>query len=183
MLYTARLKSIQRSGKVLRSAQNQSPITNAITVTRLSRHEGDKRHPVEIRGTVTFFGRVPTVLFVQDRTGGIFINVGTIIPNCRSGDEVTVRGYTEPGRFTPVVAMLSIETSGPGALPAPAPVSIPQLWKGGYDCQYIQVRGYVRQYSFDGTLTKLELVDREHSLTAWVQGFPKCVQYDLLCQG
>ena len=97
--------------------------------------------PVRITGVVTYYEPAEHILFVQDRTGGIFIRTTHTFPIV-AGDRVRVRGITAESYRT-VIASEDVRRIGKASMPAPAPASFPELMRGQWDSSYVTVSGKV----------------------------------------
>lgn len=100
-------------------------------------------YPVDVIGVVTYHDRKWRLTFVQDGTGGIYVDARTKSHDLVLGDRVRVRGYTDPGGFAPMVAGGELEKIGTAEVPAPRHVAFGRLMSGAYDCQWIQLEGVV----------------------------------------
>ncbi len=154
-------------------AQEPRPLTSAKGIFDLPRERANRRLPAEVRGVITFLDLEMMVMFVQDQTGGIFVNAGVLLPDGAVGDEVMVRGFTEAGRYNPIISSLKIDVLGKGALPAAKPVTFDELWSGKFDCQRVTVRGHVRGCSMRGELTVLTLALGDRRVEVWAKGLPR----------
>ena len=136
-------------------AQAQSPVNlPTLTTTHqahsLSLKEANKRYPVHLRATVTYFdpyidARRPA-LFVHDATGDIFIALTKWFSvSVHTGDLVDITGFSASGDFAPIVGDGEIQVIGKSHLPESAPlVSLSRLLTGVEDGQWVEVEGVVR---------------------------------------
>jgi hypothetical protein len=69
-------------------------LTKASQIRALSLAESQRKYPVLLRGTVTFYAPDFNLNFVQDGTAGIFLNIRGQAPDAHAGDviEVCARG-------------------------------------------------------------------------------------------
>lgn len=122
----------------------------ALTETRAVRTLGPdaagELRPVRLRAVVTYHHAFPgwVPLFVQDATGGIYVEVRQAVP-VAAGDVVEVDGFTGSGMFAPVVLGARVRAVGRADLPAPAARTIDALLDGSSDSQWVEVEGVVRQ--------------------------------------
>jgi len=125
----------------------EAPLTEVRQVRSLSADEAGRSHPVHLHGVVTYYHYLPewNPLFVQDRTGGIYIQSGAGDLGLHAGEEVEVDGVTGPGRFAPLVLEPRIRRLGHGGLPQPVLRTIDEMLDGAWDSQWIQVEGVVRR--------------------------------------
>ena len=128
-------------------------LTNAAAVRGLSPAQAASHFPVRIRGTLTYITNQPSLLFVQDATGGVAV-IGprdpTIRRQLRPGVQIEVEGVTSPGRMVPFVApkgrdpipITVLEALAP--LP-PTPVTAADLLADGkHRGNLVEVQGVVR---------------------------------------
>jgi signal transduction histidine kinase/CheY-like chemotaxis protein len=130
----------------------------------LSAPQALRRYPVHLRGVVTFFDRLAGLLFVQDKTGGIFVNTrglpGLVL---QPGQNVEVLGVSDPGEFAPVVTQIKVRPLPTRSrLPEPAYSSIDDLITGRLDSQWIEASGVVQSVSPANGRWYLEAVNGIH---------------------
>ena len=75
--------------------------------------------PVRLRGVVTYFDPAWRLMFVQDDSAGIFVDLQGVDPGLRVGDEIDVEGVSSPGEFAPSVRYRHHVRHGRTMLPAP----------------------------------------------------------------
>jgi signal transduction histidine kinase/AmiR/NasT family two-component response regulator len=126
------------------------PITQAGDVRKLTMEQASRLLPVHLVGIVTYFDPAWSMLFVQDATAGVFVDVHGQEPHVRPGDVVDVRGVSAPGNFAPEVARPFITVVGHARLPAARPVTMVRLLTGREDSQYVEVTGVVRSVARSG---------------------------------
>jgi hypothetical protein len=121
-------------------------LTEVREIRRLSADEAARALPVRLKGIVTYYHFLPewNPLFVQDGTGGIYVELGAADPHLDPGDVVEVEGVTGPGRFAPLVRQPTIRRLARSGLPPPTPRTIDELLTGAWDSQWIEVEGVVR---------------------------------------
>jgi hypothetical protein len=120
-------------------------VADAAAVRRMPLADLARRHPVHLRGTVTFYDPRWALLFVQDRTAGVYVNTLGARPTLTVGDDVAVDGMTDAGGFAPAVVGVSVRrlitTSWPTAVVAP----LDDLLASTEDAQLIEVSGIIRR--------------------------------------
>jgi signal transduction histidine kinase len=88
------------------TAPNAEVLNSAAAIRALSPEQAAQRLPVRVRGSVTYVANLPSILFIQDDTGGVCI-IGprepTIRRQLRPGALIEVEGVTAPGRLMPYV--------------------------------------------------------------------------------
>jgi hypothetical protein len=162
-----------------------SPPLPALTETRavrtLSAEAAEELRPVHLRAVVTYHHTFPgwIPLFVQDATGGIYVEVRQALPVV-AGDVVEVDGFTGSGMFAPVVLGARVRAIGRAALPAPAARTIDVLLDGSSDSQWVEIEGVVRQMEQitapsapADRLFALTLSSGQHRVRAIVRAEPK----------
>ena len=133
-----------------RSAGPASPpaiLDNVRAIRTLSPNEAALNRPVRVQGVVTYVDPGESNLFVQDETGGIYIeyNWDKVAP--KAGQRVEVMGWTMPGEFAPTVAESQTTVLGTAPLPEPSTSSLERLFSGNEDSQWIETEAIVRAAS------------------------------------
>ncbi len=142
--------------------QGQTVLTTAGAVHSLSQDEARKALPVHFRGVVTFYDPMISSLFVNDKTGGVYVSAPwkPVLPIVE-GTLVEVSGVSGPGEFAPVVASASLHILGPSHSPSKPPrLSVLQLATGSYDCRWVEVEGVVHSLSRVGHMISLRVATR-----------------------
>ena len=105
--------------------------------------------PVHLSGVVTYFDPAWRLLFVQDASAGIFVDLHGVDPGLRVGHAVDIEGFSTPGEFAPSVRYARHTRRGEGRMPVPAQPPIRDLAAGVYDSQLVEAEGIVRQVLVD----------------------------------
>ena len=132
-------------------------LTNAADVLSLSADKARQKIPVMVRGIVTaaepgWNGQ----FFVQDATSGVFVeNRSDDYP--KPGDEVEVKGFSQPGAFAPIIGKPTWKALGHGPLPKAKPVLLDQLMTGAEDGQRVEISGIVRSVSLTTEAMDIEV--------------------------
>ena len=121
-------------------------LTDANTLRNLSPEAAARHHPVHISGVVTYVDQQWQMLFVQDSTGGVYVDAQGSL-DMSAGDLVDVQGWSDPGNYAPEITRPTIKRLGRGALPSARAVSIEQLLTGKEDSQWTEIRAVVRGVS------------------------------------
>lgn len=121
-------------------------LTETRAIRTLAPEAADELRPVHLRAVVTYHHTFPgwIPLFVQDATGGIYVEVRQALPVV-AGDVVEVDGFTGSGMFAPVVLGARVRAVGRAELPAPAARTIDALLEGASDSQWVEIEGVVRK--------------------------------------
>jgi signal transduction histidine kinase/DNA-binding response OmpR family regulator len=139
-------------------------LTSVGQVHALSATEAARKLAVKFQAVVTY--RKNGTTFVQDPTGGIFLWVSGSESQFRlaAGDQVEVKGVTNPGDFAPIVFTSDVRRVGPGVMPEPRPATLDTLFTGSEDSNWVQAEGYVSavQPGDAGTL-QLTVVEGVHT--------------------
>lgn len=130
-------------------SQPYHTLTTAAEVTRLDPADAAGAIPVRLKASVTFFDSWWQLLFVQDRSGGVYIETVPPNSNLRVGDVVLIEGETRSGGFIPDVARPTIKVVGHGPLPAAVKASRDDLLQGRYDSERVEVTGVVRGVAYN----------------------------------
>lgn len=124
-------------------AAGSEALTSVAQVRALSTAEVAKGVPVDLHAIVTFFDPFEDIYFVQDSTGGIYLDSAKDAPALKAGDAVEVRGVTVPS-FAADIQPSAIVFEHAGKLPQPAPADWHALFQRVNDCRYVSVTGMVR---------------------------------------
>lgn len=106
--------------------------------------------PVELDATVTYYEPAEHILFVQDKTGALFVRTHKRL-RLYSGTLVHIRGVTGPS-YSAVVISEDIQVIGTAPVPGPSPATFPQLMAGKWDCSYVTVSGRILSATLQQTI-------------------------------
>lgn len=127
-------------------AQSPAPpvelLTTAHEVRALSPEEADQKRPVKLRATVNAIDPRRSI-FIQDATGGTFINRQSEQWTVAPGDVLEVEGVTYPGLFLPGIAATALRVTGHGEMPQAEEVTFDDLLSGKWHYQRVSVGGIV----------------------------------------
>ena len=83
-------------------------LTRVADLHRLTRQEAERQYPVYLTGVVTFADVLNYQFFIQDESGGVFVDAANVSLNSlRAGQKITLTGVSGPGLFAPIVAFAS----------------------------------------------------------------------------
>ena len=131
------------------AADAPGQVLNTVADVRsLTAAEAEKHYPVKLRGVVTFYDDGLFSRFLQDDTGGIYLQVTNTL-SLQPGQMIDVEGVAGPGEFAPVVVPTSVKVVGTGTIPAAKPSTLQRLLSGAEDSQMVEVSGKVRSARFE----------------------------------
>jgi len=136
-------------------ASDPSVLTTAQQVRLLPPDEARLGRPVRLRGVITYHEPDQYLTFVQDDTAGAYVGVDRDSERSSGlevGQLVEVTGKTSPGRLAPFVEgcgtnKVAVTILGRSPAPRPVELSFGQLSDPRHHCQWIEVRGLVREVS------------------------------------
>jgi len=143
----------------LTADQNLPVLRQIAEVRNLTASDAARGYPVRIRGVVTYTDTNGAMLFIQDDSGGIFIDSNgkqfNTYPEARKLVEIT--GFTGPGDYAPVVEAEKIRVLGEAALPQPDSSPMQVLMTGTEDSQWVALDGVIRRQNVVETNTVMNL--------------------------
>lgn len=129
--------------------------------------EAKRKYPIHLRGVVTAFFPMWQFGFVQDSTGGIFVNTASLTTELSAGHLIELTGQSGPGDFAPVVEKTEIRVVGTAPMPAVTPLTLDELASGEHDSDWIGTEGIVQSIEINqGTTTYLSLLSGTHRFNA-----------------
>ncbi len=134
------------------------------------------RHPVRVRGVVTYCDLPRRDLFLQDVTGGIYVDPLGANLKVHFGEYLEVSGVVSPGDFASQIAQPQVRKMGTRPLPRPRLITGADLVSGKYDSEWVQVEETVRAIAIDGERIRLNLISNgaTHDAYVWRDGeFPQ----------
>jgi diguanylate cyclase (GGDEF)-like protein len=118
-------------------------LTTARAIHQLPASASQQGYAVHLRAVVTYFDPGNHLLFVQERTDGVFVQTNGIEKlSLRAGDEVEVTGVTLAS-FAPDVGAARIRIIGHAGLPAPKAARFESANWGREDCRWLELGGIV----------------------------------------
>ncbi|MCX7825660.1 MAG: sensor histidine kinase, partial [Verrucomicrobiae bacterium] len=136
-----------------------SVLTNVVQVKRLTPTEAARRHPVRLRGVVTYFEWNPDwqtyTAILQDETGGISFSPGRSAADAlklKFGQRVQIEGVSAQGQFAPQVvgpgkfgSPVRAKILGTGPEPEPTVLTPEQIANPLNQDEWVEVKGVVRR--------------------------------------
>jgi PAS domain S-box-containing protein len=163
------------------SAIAQFPLTNISQVLRASSSDLARNPPVVLHAVITYADPGWSSYFIQDGTGGIFLNRTQQPPWIEPGTAIAVEGDALPSVFAPVVRERKTEILAFKGLPDAKIFTFEELAGGKQDSQWVEIEAIPRSASileghlrlkfnlpeemqafvpnFTGQLSSLKLVD------------------------
>lgn len=167
----------QAQANATKPTTNNLPILQSVLAIRgLSVEQARRKYPVDIHGVVTFYDRAWRVLFVQDATGGIYVEKNDRPLQLKPGDRVRIRGVSDPGGFAPMILAGQIDHEGHSELSPPRAVSFGRLISGAEDSQWVTIEGTAHAVSRSAKNLRLKLLHSEGPFEAVVPGESKLLQ-------
>lgn len=127
---------------LISSSLTAAELTTALELRRLTAAQSAERHPVRLQAVVTF-NDSPGAVFVQDATAGALFRPGGVV-GLKPGDEVEIRGYTQPALYMPGIERATFRLIGQGPAPVATPVNYADLVSGRFHYQWVAVEGIIR---------------------------------------
>jgi signal transduction histidine kinase len=125
--------------------QERAPLTNCLSVLKLTTSEAAAARPVRVRGTVTLFLPGSQLFFVQDESAGIYIFPAVWPKELAVGEVVEVSGSTGTGLYSPIIQQATIRPIGQKKTLRPQRIAIEELNTGRFDCQLVELLGVVQK--------------------------------------
>jgi diguanylate cyclase (GGDEF)-like protein/PAS domain S-box-containing protein len=121
-------------------------LNSANTIRQLPPEAQNSSIGVHIRGVVTYYDSVAPNLFVQDATGGIWVDLAkSTAPPPRPGQLLDLTGVVGAG-FTPYVAQPVWRVIGTAPLPKAQFLTYEQAATSSFDSQWVEMEGIVRSF-------------------------------------
>jgi PAS domain S-box-containing protein len=133
-------------------------LTRVEQIRRLTPEQANLGYPIRIRGVVTYYGGYQWELFVQDPSGGIYVEAESQQLNLRPGDLIEVEGFSTSGGYAPDILEPKIRVLGGAPMPKPRRVTLKELATGGEDSQWVEIEGIVRSAIDEEGRLALEVV-------------------------
>jgi len=119
-------------------------LTEVKQVRNLTLDQASQQYPVHLRVVVTYYCYQERDLFIQDSSGGLWIDPGPDRRDLHSGQQLAIEGVTGPGDLAPDIVQYRIRVLGEGRMPKPIHTSGEAFASGRLDSQWIEVEGVVR---------------------------------------
>ncbi|MBN1566540.1 MAG: response regulator [Acidobacteria bacterium] len=136
-----------------------SLLTRAASVRTLSADQALLGYPVRLQGFVTYYDPDLPILFIQDESDGILVELEQQIPSLASGQPVEVSGISAPGGILPIVAKARLKLLNINGFPSIRKVPISRLDFRRDDCHWLQTEGIVHNAFQEGSHSVLEVYE------------------------
>ena len=160
-------------------------LTRAHQIRELSIQDANRGYPVRLRAIVTYYdqqqassgvpGALPgpptPTMFVQDSSGGIFVNTSPVEAPPRVGDLIEIEGVSEQPDVAPQIGKPHWRIIGHTALPAPHRPSFERMAGGAEDSQWDEIAGTVRRIEERAGFLILEVAVNGGRVRAMVPDF------------
>jgi hypothetical protein len=126
-------------------AQNDRRVLRTIReVNQLTNIEARNAYPVQLEGTVTYSDPEWGLLFVEDATGAIYVNVHGMTTSYVPGSRVRIEALTGPGDVDTVLVNPRLEVVGKAELPNPERRGLVDLAAQKADSRFVVTHGMLR---------------------------------------
>jgi hypothetical protein len=125
--------------------QNGRPVLRTIhEVNQLTNIEARNAYPVQLDAVVTYSDPEWGLLFIEDATGAIYVNVHGTNTTYAPGSRVKVEAVTSAGDVDTVLVNPHIEFAGKGEMPTAERRSLADLETQKADSRFVVTRGVLR---------------------------------------
>ncbi|HEV2350210.1 MAG TPA: response regulator [Terriglobia bacterium] len=135
-------------------------------IRQLTITQAELGYPVHIRAVVTYFESTESDLFVQDSTGGIWVELGGAPLTAVPGQLLDLRGVTSAPDFAPQISKPKWKVIGQAPMPVARRVTFHQMASTREDSQWVEVEGVVRTVGRRNQLHALGIVMDDGRVTA-----------------
>jgi PAS domain S-box-containing protein len=134
----------QGSGSV--SVRAETPIRSIGQIRGLKADAPGQGPEIHVHAVVTYYDTVAPNLFVQDATGGIWVDLrGNTSEAPRPGQALDLHGYAAFG-FTPYIAKPQWTVVGSSPPPKPIHLDYQPASTGSFDGEWVEIDGVVRSF-------------------------------------
>jgi two-component system, sensor histidine kinase and response regulator len=151
-----------------RPQETQPPVlTRVEEIRNLSPQAAAQGYRVRLRGVITYCDLPRMDLFMQDSTGGIYLEPGELKSPRRPGEQVEVTGRVSPGDFASEIADPHIKPLGVVSMPPAKRISGTDFASGSDDSDWVQVEGTVRSVSEESGRYRIGVLSAGTSFVAY----------------
>jgi diguanylate cyclase (GGDEF)-like protein len=144
-LSTCRLAESSRAQATKPVDESPEPraLTTVAAIRELDEHQAQTALPVRLTGVVTYEDPDRRQLYLQDKTGGIYVKYSGARMPLFQGQKLSLIGITHAGNYAPMLVVPKLVSSGEGRLPAPITLTPRDAFSGMLDAQFVEVEGVV----------------------------------------
>jgi signal transduction histidine kinase/uncharacterized protein YdeI (BOF family) len=155
--------------------KNLPALTQISQIRNLPAADAARGYPVRVTGVLTYSDKLNGLEFIQDRSGGIYIDPmhKKFESFPEAGRIVEITGFSGPGDYAPVIEVEDLRELGQGTLPKPRAVSTQMLMTGSQDSQWISLSGVIRRQALDDNTTVLDLATGDGTFKVVVPNAPE----------
>jgi len=110
-------------------------------VRQLSNTEARNAYPVELEGIATYSDAEWGLLFLNDDTGAIYVNIHGVNASIPPGSRIHVSAVTGPGDVGNVLVQPNVRVLGQGSLPSAEYKTVAELNAFSADSRFVETRG------------------------------------------
>ena len=129
---------------VAAQAQDRRVLRTIREVNQLSNIEARNAYSVQLEGTVTYSDPEWGLLFIEDASGAIYVNVHGMKTSYPAGSRVKIEAVTGPGDVDTVLVNPQIEIVGTAELPTPERRTLSYINAQKADSRFVSARGVLR---------------------------------------
>ncbi len=152
----------------VRADTNVPVLVSIRQVRELTSAQANLLQPVRLEGVLTYVDLPRYMCFLQDVSGGIFLQVGGFT-NLQAGQHLQVLGTTARGGFAPIIRVTNLTVLDILPRPAPRRVSFAEFKTGLVDAEWVELQGRVRSAVPEQGWLRVKLALPEGVLTVWVR--------------
>jgi signal transduction histidine kinase/ActR/RegA family two-component response regulator len=158
-------------------AASRTVLRTAAEVQALPQEQAELRLPLFLHAVVTFCYAPTALLFVEDGSGGVYVDGPGANYGLHPGDAVEIEGETIPGAFAPAVFARRMRITGRAPLPPPAPANTEDVFNGSMDSQWVELPGIVRSVDPAFGVSLLNVAVGRHILPTYVVAAPETLRH------
>ncbi len=137
-------------------------------------------YPVRLQGMVTYYDPDSPILYLQDASSGIYVELERQDYSLQAGQWIELEGVSAPGNFLPAITKAHIrKIASRDPLPV-RKVSLNQLDIRRDDSQWIQLEGIVQNSYQEGQYTVLETYEGKHRFQIRIRNLSQTAASNLI---
>ncbi|MGD0363224.1 MAG: ATP-binding protein, partial [Bryobacteraceae bacterium] len=146
-------------------------LTSIHQVRSLSPNEAMRKYPVHLRATVTYYDPGGYMVFVEDRTDGIYVSPHELpVAGVHVGDLVDIDAESQAGDFAPILAWPHVRVVARNVPVPHRQTLMDRILTGAEDSRLVDMEGVVRNASADKGVSSLDVVCAKNRFSAYVPG-------------